>query len=91
MWIVTEDELKLRLRIQLIANRKASRRAIGSDYAADELADLIYERVLSGTVVLAPDMVSSQQRPGKFGVDEPHPHPGLVSPPPPDPALRFKL
>lgn len=80
MILYEHDEIRHRMKIQLMLMKPFDRRRIGIDDngSIDKAVDLIMSRVLAGTVIVTPSMVPGQHYPGTFGVDEPHPFPDLI-------------
>lgn len=84
---ITREELRTNIWVALSVLKPYQARALSLnvDRIRNEVTDDLVQRIMgavdSETVMLRPDMVGSAHSPshGKWGVDEPHPHPDLVS------------
>jgi len=74
MQVVPHEELRMRIAIKLQVLKPYKKRELGivNPRTLAEVVNSVME-VLNRTVVVRPDYVPSQQRPGVFGVDEPWP------------------
>jgi len=74
MQVISHDELRMRIAIKLQVLKPYKKRELGivSPVTLAEVVNSVME-VLNRTIVVRPDYLPGQQRPGVFGVDEPWP------------------
>ena len=74
MQVVPHEELRMRIAIKLQVLKPYKKREFGivSPTTLAEVVNSIME-VLNRSIVVRPDYLHGQQRPGVFGVDEPWP------------------
>jgi hypothetical protein len=80
MHLIRHHALRTALSVNLICLKPTVKRTLGlTAQCQEELIDAMM-RAISGCVIVSPDMVGQNtgSRPGRFGVDEPHPFPHLV-------------
>ena len=67
---LSHDEIRRPLLIQLTVQPPYVKRVIGinAEHTVAALADLIMLRIFSGTVTVAPSLLTGEHRPGRFGV-----------------------
>lgn len=74
MQVISHDELRMRIAIKLQVLKPYKKRGLGivSPLTLGEVVNSVMA-VLNRAVVIRPDYIGSEQRPGSFGVDEPWP------------------
>ena len=74
MQVISHDELRMRIAIKLQVLKPYKKRELGIN-GPSTLAEVVNSvmEVLNRTIVVRPDYLPGEHRPGVFGVDEPWP------------------